>query len=179
MPADIPSTPPSRIQAGDTLQWNRTLSDYPAADGWQLKYTLVSASAAHNFQATANGDAFAVVVPASTTAAWDAGRYLLTEYVTDGTQRFTLGTSDVLVVADIAAATGGVDTRSHARKVLDAIEAWLESRAPVAGEFEFNGRRVRNYDLAELLKLRDTYRAEVQREDSRRKGGRGRLLVKL
>src|SRR6185312_2016653 len=57
----------------------------------------------------------------------------------------------------VAAATGPVDTRSHAQKVLDAINAWLESKAPVAGSFEISGRKISYYPLADLLKLQSRY----------------------
>lgn len=179
MSADIPTTPPQQLRAGDTAQWRRSLADYPASAGWELKYTLVSTTAAYNFASTADGDDFDINVPASTTAAWVQGRYQLTEYVTNGTDRFTLATTTVRVLADLAGATTtGIDSRTHARKVLDAIEAWLELRAPVAGKFELNGRRIENYALADLLALRDRYKAEVAREEAGA-GRASKLLVRL
>ena len=177
MPADIMTEPPSQITAGDTLKWTRSLADYPASAGWTLQYTLVSTTAAYSITATASGDDYAITVPASTTTAWAAGRYALTEYVTDGTERYTLATSTVMIAANLAAALAGIDNRTHARKVLDSIEAWLETRAPVAGEIQLGERRIRQYDLADLLALRDRYRAEVRRETSL--AGGTRLLVNL
>lgn len=181
MSADIPTSPPTEVRAGDTAQWRRSLADYPASAGWQLKYTLVSPSAAYNFAATADGDDFAISVPPATTAAWAAGRYTLTEYVTDGTARFTLATTPVRVLADLAGATtAGIDSRTHARKVLDSIEAWMETRAPVAGAVEIAGRKIQNYPLGDLLALRDRYKAEVAREEHAAQGGGSRrMLVRL
>lgn len=176
MPADILTAPPADLRAGDTATWRRALGDYPAAAGWQLKYTLVGAGGAYNLTATADGDDYVVAATPATTAGWVAGSYVLTEYVTNGTDRFTLASTTVRVLADLAAATTPSDTRTHARKVLDAIEAWLESKAPTAAKFEIAGRRLENYPLADLLSLRDRYRAEVRREVS---GGGSRMLVSL
>jgi hypothetical protein len=177
MSADIPSTPPAELRAGDTAKWRRELPDYPASASWQLKVTLVGQQGAHTVTADAAGDAFVFTLPASTTAGWTAGRYVRTEYVTNGTERYTVDTGEVVLLPDLAAATAAIDTRSHARKVLDAIETWLESRAPTAGAFEHAGIKIQNYPLADLLALRDRYRAEVRRETAG--PGHGRLLVRL
>ena len=105
--------------------------------GWALQYTLVSTTAAYSIIATASGDDYAITVPASTTTAWAAGRYALTEYVTDGTERYTLATSTVMIAANLAAASAGIDNRTHARKVLDSIEAWLERARRWPGKFSW------------------------------------------
>lgn len=177
MSADIPSTPPAALRAGDTAKWRRELPDYPASAGWQLKVALVGQAGAYNATAAADGDAHAFTIAATTTASWAPGRYVLTEFVVQGAERYTLGTSELQVLPDLAVATTGSDTRTHARKVLDAIEAWLETKAPTAASVEVAGRKLANYPLADLLSLRDRYRAEVRRETAG--AGGGRLLVRL
>lgn len=179
--ANIPTAIPSRIIAGDTLQFRRPEQvDYPASDGWELHFTLVGASAVQSFAASNDADGWLVNVPSATTAAWASGRYTLTEYAKNGSERRTLRQRSVTVAPNLAGAQAGADTRTHARKVLDAIEAWLESRAPTTGEFQVAGRRLQNYPIPELLALRDKYRAEVMREEAAERGGRfGRLLVRM
>jgi hypothetical protein len=183
MTAELPSSVPGRITAGDTAKWQRNFAGYPASQGWALQYTLISKTAVFNFSgATADGDAFDVTIPASTTNGWAADDYTVQEYVSKGSERFTIGTTLLRILPNIAAiTTGGLDTRSHARKLLDAIEAWLESQAPVAGAMEINGRKISYYPIAELLKLRDRYRMEVINEVSAANGGtRGtRILTRL
>jgi hypothetical protein len=125
----------------------------------------------------ADGDANVFTIAATTTSGWAAGRYVLTEFVTNGSERYTLDSCDLQVLPDLASATTATDTRTHARKVLDAIEAWLESKAPTAGAFEHAGIKIQNYPIADLLALRDRYRAEVRRETGG--PGAGRLLVRL
>jgi hypothetical protein len=51
--------------------------------------------------------------------------------------------------------------------VLEAIEAVLEGRASSeVAQYEIAGRSLRYIEPAQLLKLRDRYRAEVAREDA-------------
>ena len=165
MPSPPPQEIPAEVRAGDTVQWSRSLADYPPADGWTLSYTLVTPTSVHNFAATTPGDQYQALVTAATTAAWPAGNATLVEQVTSGAQRHTLGEYFFRVLPNVA--TGdGADTRTHAQKVLDNINAWLEGKADFAGEVELAGRRIRNYSLEELLMLRDRYAAMVAAEVS-------------
>lgn len=155
---------PVELRAGDTLKWTRSLPDYPAGAGWALSYSLVGRNGAHTFTGTADGDGFDVTVSKTVSAVFAAGRYRLTEFVSKGTERFTTAIKDVTVLADLAGATTATDTRSHAQKVLDAIEAYLETGAPTAASVEIAGRKISNYPLTDLLALRSRYQAEVAAE---------------
>lgn len=177
---DQPSAPPTEIRAGDSARWRRTLADHPASAGWELKYVLVGNAVAHSFAAAAAGDDHAVDLLSAATAAWAPGSYRLQEYVELAGERTTLSVTTLRVLPNLVAATSGLDTRTHARKVLDLIEAWLESKAPTAAAFELNGRKLQNYPIPDLLVLRDRYRAEVRREDAAALGaGAGRILVRF
>ena len=179
MTATIPSCIPAEVTAGDSVSWRRAGGDYPASDGWQLSYTLVSATKAYTVNAAADGDDYLVTVDASTSTSWDADLYRVQAYVTKDAERHTVGTSLLRVQPNLAAATGGLDTRTHAQKVLDAINTWLESKAPVAGAMELDGRKVSWYPLPDLLKLRDRYRAEVAAEQRKGSGRGARILAVL
>jgi hypothetical protein len=172
---------PSELHAGDTLTWRRSLVEYPASAGWQLAYTLVGSAAVVTFVAAAEGDDHVVNVPATTSAGYAPGDYTAQEFVTRAGERFTVAQYRIRILADMASATAPVDTRSHAQKVLDSINAWLESKAPVAGEVQLGDRRIRNYGIDELLKIRDRYVAEVNREQRCSQGGSDirNVLVRL
>jgi hypothetical protein len=177
---DIPSSIPFEIRVGDTTRWRRDFADYPASAGWSLAYTLIGSAGAQAFSAVADGDGFTITISAVDSSTWTAGSYTVTEYVTNGAERVTLNSVPVRVLADLAAATAAADLRTHARKVLDAIEAWLESKAPTSAGFEIAGRKLQNYPLADLLKLRDRYRAEVLREERAALGfGPVRILTRF
>jgi hypothetical protein len=82
-----------------------------------------------------------------------------------------VGTGTLSVRPSFAVATDG---RTHARKVLDAIEAVIEGRATSeVAEYQIAGRELRYIPIPELLQLRDKYRGEVLREDAASRAARG------
>lgn len=174
------TAPPTTFRAGDTLAFERRLTDYPASAGWVLEYTLVGSAGVQSFLSTPAGDTHAVLVLAATTSAWGAGRYQLIEVATLGAVRHTVAATPLQLLPDLAGAGVAVDIRTHARKVLDAIEDWLASQAPVAGRLSIAGREVQHYPIIELLALRDRYHAEVQREERAAAGlAPARLLMRF
>lgn len=182
MTATKPTSVPATLTAGDTAIWQRSFDDYPASDGWVLSYTFIGNPDLYSFAgAIADGDAFDVTIPAATTAAWVAGVYTVQESVTKAGERHTPGTTRLRITADLASLSAGLDTRSHAQKMLDAINAWLESEAPWAASLEFNGRKLANHSVPDILTLRDRYRMEVANEASAANGGtRGtRILTRF
>jgi hypothetical protein len=179
MAADIPSTEPTSARAGDTWKWTRSLADYPASAGWTLKYRFKNASAGFEIVASASGDDHAVTVAAATTAAYGAGDYSWIAWVEGGSsEKYSVDAGTLSVLADYRSGAVGValDDRSHARKVLAAIEAVIERRATKdQEEYSLEGRSLKRTPVAELLKLRQRYRAEVDAEDAAAKLAAGQL----
>lgn len=168
MAADIPTTEPAAARAGDTWKWTRTLADYPAS-AWTLKYRLKNAAGGIEITATASGDDFDITVAAATTAAYTAGTYAWIAWVEGGSsEKYTVGEGSIVVEPDYRSslAAAALDDRSHARKMLDAIEAWLEAKDPAVAEYEIAGRRMKYIPVAELLKLRQFYAREVAAESA-------------
>lgn len=182
MAAPIPLTEPDSITPGDTAKWLRCLADYPASASWALSYTLANAAQRYTFNASADGDDHLVTVSAATTNGWVAGSYAWRAQVAKSDEVFTVGTGTVTVLPNFATA---IDARSHARKVLSNIEAYLENPNNItASNYEIAGRSLQRFGIPELLKLRDRYRAEVAREDNAAAIARGlpdrrRILVRF
>jgi hypothetical protein len=155
----IPKSEPAQLRAGLTWQWRREdLPDYPAGT-WTLKYQFRGSSAGFNFDATADASHFAVTVAKATTAAYAAGTYTGTGYVTDGSTDIEVWRGTLTVLPSLSAG----DARGHIRKVLDAIEAVIEGRASKSDleyEISVNGsmRRLRRIPHADLIVLRETYK---------------------
>ena len=61
---------PDSIAAGTTVQFWRFLPAYLASQGWSLQYSIIGLAAQVTFTSVADGDAHAITVPASVTAAW-------------------------------------------------------------------------------------------------------------
>lgn len=167
MAADIPTTEPASLRAGDTWKWLRTLDDYPASAPWTLKYRFKNAAGGFEIVASASGNDHAVSVTAATTAAYAAGSYTWTAWVEGGSsEKYSVGEGTLDVLPDYRAgvATVALEDRSHAAKMLAAIEAWLEARDPAVAEYEIAGRRMKYIPAGELVKLRNRYQAEVANE---------------
>jgi hypothetical protein len=169
MAADIPTSEPLSARAGDTWTWTRTLADYPAGT-WTLKYRFKNATTGFEFTASQSGTDHLVSVAAATTAAFTAGQYQWIAWVEGGTsEKYTVDEGSLQVLPDYRAglATVPLDDRTHARKVLAAIEAVIERRATLDQmEYTIDGRSLKRTPIPDLLKLRQKYQAEVRGQDA-------------
>lgn len=168
----ISNIEPSIITAGDTISWRRSLADYPAPT-WVLTYALVNAAGKISITAAADGTDHLVSVAAATTAGYTAGTYRWQAYVTNGSQRVTVGSGEVTIKPNFAAATT-LDSRSHVKKVLDAIEAVIEGRASIdQEEYTIANRSLKRTPIAELLRLRQHYKTFYVQEQNAEKVAQG------
>lgn len=169
MAADIPTNEPVKARAGDTWKWTRTLDDYPAGT-WTLKYRFKHPTAAgFEVVATASGTDHSVTVAASATTGYAAGKYTWIAWVEGGSsEKYTVdhGTLEIQPEYRAASSTATLDERSHARKTLEAIEAWIEARDMAVAEYEIAGRRMKYIPIPELIKLRQSYKREVEAEEA-------------
>lgn len=162
----IPTTEPTQITAGDSLSWVRHLTAYPAGLGWVLHYVLLSAGKPPiNIDSTASGDDHQIDLTAATTDGWAAASYRWTAYLTNDTQRVTLGSGAVDVLPDPTKVDASYDPRSENQKILDAITAVLagELTNPIV-KYRIGGREgreVERYSRLELLKLKTIYEQRV------------------
>jgi hypothetical protein len=171
---------PYKHFAGDTLDFQVSVPDYLPSAGWTLVYRLTPrftspAQAAIEINAIANSDGtYQVQASPATTAAWVAGAYGWTRWVTKGAGAAvqTLASSDdqgeVNVLANPRTSAAGYDSRSHARKMLESIETALEAFAtsPVMKSYAIGTRQYMRADIPDLLVLRDRYRSEAANEDA-------------
>lgn len=185
--ATTPTTEPVTLIAGDTLAWRREdlTGDYPASGGWALAYRLVNAAGKIDIAAAADGAAFAVSVPAATTASYAPGDYTWVATVTKAGERHTIDTGRITVRADLASAATA-DTRSSARKALDAADAALEAYGAKAylQTFAVAGRQQTFHSPGDFLAYRSRLQAEVARETNAERLAQGlaprnKLLVRF
>lgn len=149
---------PLRITSGDSFAASLSPSAPYDDPAWSHALTLINAGARFSLAGTlADG-----VVTFTATAAWAPGRYRWSYAATLDGARTTLATGLIDVAPDTATAH---DPRSHARKVLDALEAYLENADYAAARTKIADRELQNIPLTELLTLRNTYRAEVRGEE--------------
>lgn len=185
MSSTVPTWEPRLLTAGDRWLWERQdLADYPAGT-WVLSYSLAKADRLITLTATASGINHLIDVAAATTAAYPAGTYRWQAHVTSGSDRRTIGQGQIVVGANFATEPSGIDDRTHARRVFESIEAVIEGRASKDQEaYTIAGRSLQRTPIADLLKLRDRYKAMVESENVADRlnsglGGARRLLVRM
>ncbi len=172
------STEPEKITAGDYVQWKRESSgfsiptgDVPKASaGWVLTYALVKTGVRIAITAaTHETHDFLVTLAAATTAGYTAGVYQWQAYVTKAatSERYLVDAGTIEILANFAAASSGLDARSHVKKVLDAIEAKIESRSTKDQEqMVVAGQVVGMMPIHRLLEWYSKYKAAYENEQS-------------
>ena len=173
---------PPRIIAGDVVELDISLPDYPASL-WALTYTLSNSAAAIDWTAGESGDDYELLIPSSTTKDYLVGEYRINAYATEtsSSNRTTIGEGVVSIEPDLAV-KGAYDTRSNVKKVLDAIDATILGTASSDQQaYTIQGRSLSRRSMEELLKLRAyytaLYEAELNAADIE-SGKTGRNLIK-
>lgn len=176
---------PTEIRSGDTVKWLHVSPDFSPADGWRLTVYLLTASGKVPVVGVSQADGgwLCTLPMASNTLPAGQARWVAT--VTDAatpTEQFTDATGIFTVLPNLAAATNH-DARSHVRKVLDAIEAALQSAASnQAAEMTIGDQVIKYESRLDLEKLRTKYQVlweqELERERVRR-GGRSNNTVRV
>ena len=156
---------PEKLTSGVTWKWKKTISDYPASE-WTLTYYLRKDGAtATSFSATADGDTHLVTVTAATTAGYAAGVYDIVGVVVKAAEKYVVYDGIFEVLTNPATA-GAYDPRTHARRVLDLIEAALEGRIPNGMEsYSIGGRSINKIPLNQLRELYEKYKQDVIMEE--------------
>jgi len=179
---DIATNEPFELRAGLTWEWEREFSDYPAST-WTLKYWFKRMGGTDKFSitATASGSKHVVDVAAATSQAYVADDYTWVAIVSAGSDSYEVdrGTVKLLPRYDQDVA---LDDRTHAKKMLEAIETALEAFASgsTIKSYTIGSRQMTKADVPELITLRDKYKAEVFRDqlaENARNGKQGNALV--
>ena len=174
----VPEGEPATLVAGDTWIWQRSglASDYPVAL-YTLNYSIQregDVAAPTVFVAITIGDIYKVTVAAATTAAKLAGTWRWVSYMvrTSDAARVAVGSGVFTVKPNPAAA---YDARSHAVKILAAIESLIEGRAASdVNSYSIAGRSLTKLSVDDLLRWRAHYKREVRRERDAANAAAGR-----
>jgi len=168
---NYPTQEPDTLVIGDRWTWRRPdlVADYPTAD-YALTYEFHhddGGGGAHAFTITATetSDDYIVEVASATTANYNSLQYKWYAFITrtSDSERVAVDDGYTFLVDDYA--NTNADQRTHAKKVLDAIEAVLENRASQDQmSYSIAGRSLSRMSIDDLLKFRDRYRAEYNKE---------------
>lgn len=185
MTITIPTVEPVQITAGDYIQWQKSINNYPASQDWTLSYALLNAAAKYAITAAPQGDDYLVTITGATSAAYGAGVYQWQSYVTNGSQRITVNNGEMIINPNFAAQSS-LETRSPAKQTLDALEAEIYARATggMTQEYTIGNRSLKKSPITELIVLRDKYRSIYLSEQNAERikngtQGTNRVLVRI
>jgi hypothetical protein len=153
---------PSSIAAGLTFAVDLDLDDHPAPE-WAV-IVILAGPEKIELTSVPYGDLHRLSVPATQTTSWPGGLYAASVRAVSGADVVEVDAGQVKITADLATVDGAVDPRSHAQRMLDAIEAVLEKRASLDQQsYTIAGRSLVRTPILELQTMRDAYRKEVGR----------------
>ena len=167
---------PAQIRAGDTVKWRDVASadafgnPVSSGNGWALYYYLRTNTASEGATVTgsAYGTGWEFSIAQGTTAAFDTGQWYWQAEARKSGEHITLGAGqlEVLAALSYAGSPAAFDGRTQAQKDLDAVQAAI--RAMISGgavaEYTIGSRRLKKMEMADLLTLESSLKAEVKRE---------------
>lgn len=172
---------PKTLHIGDSISVTAILSSYPASSGWSVKLVVTDGTNRYQINSVADGDNHTLAANSATTGAWVAGSYKWVALAIDPDERFKVSSGDIEVKPDIL--TTAIDYRTHAEKVLTALEAVIEGKA-TSDDYatSIRGKSLTRYSPEELTRWRNIYRSEVREERiarQRRQGKQGINLIRV
>ena len=170
----IATIEPTSIQAGDSIEWNKTLSQFSAND-WTLTYYFIPRTAelsatpiAPVIATNASGD-YEIRVTAATTADWLPGTYTLVGKVSDADERFEVYRGALEIVADLALAQA-FDNRTVFQRWLDKIDKMIEEGViREVFKYKWGGMDIEVITIADALTARNRIAAMVIEEANKTK----------
>ena len=167
---NYPTQEPDTLVVGDRWVWRRDdlVSDYPL-DEYALEYRFTEDSTgntnAFTIAATEAESTYLVEIASAVTASLTAGDYQWAAFIirSSDNHRVVIEQGRTEILPNLQNTTA--DLRSHAKKVLDAIEAVLENRASQDQmSYSIAGRSLSRMSIDDLMTFRNRYRAEYLRE---------------
>lgn len=155
---------PTAIFSGTETEFEFSDSDYPVAT-YAVTYRLrnLTAGDAKDYTAAESGTStYTITIPTSDTLT--AGDYNWQLEADDGVEKFVLASGIVPITASLHEATTS-DPRTHAKKVLDAIEATIEGKASEDQlRYRVGGMEIEKMEWPDLIKAQQYYSDKYRRE---------------
>lgn len=161
---------PSVITAGLNFNFKRKYDDYLPADSWVGYLYIFNNGIQYTVTATDNSDGhhlFSKV--ASETSAYIAGDYSFNILVVNGINKWPVESGLITIEPNIILATGGIDVRSHAKKMIDNLDKVFESLSKTTTtEVTVDGVTYKRSSLNELIKtynyFKNIYSQELRKD---------------
>lgn len=166
MTAEIPSLVPSYITAGLNFSFKRLYSDYSYSDSWVATLFIVGNGINYTVTGTDGGSGYHLFSKvASETSAYIAGSYDYNIRVALSTNAWLVETGKITIKSNFILATGGVDTRSQNKIILDNLTKVITQLSKaVTTEVTVDGVSYKRSSLNELIKTQNHYKTLVAME---------------
>lgn len=177
----VPDQEPDYIVSGLTAKWKIYLADYLPGDNWTLKYSLKKSSVAViNISSSDNGDDCHLInLSPTVTTAYTVGNYAYQAYVENSTtgEKHLIETGQIEIKTGFSDSADAFDPRTHARKVLDAIEAVIEGRATYnQSSVKVGDKELRYYSFTQLTQFREYYLQQVELDEQSEAASNGNAV---
>lgn len=168
---NYPQKEPSTLVLGDYWAWKRDdLADTYPIGSYALTYEFHNDSGGggvnkFTLTATEANDTYYIEAASSSTTGYAIGDYIWEAYITKtaDSNRVMVDSGRTTITQNLA--DTNADLRSHAKKVLDALEAVIENRSTMdQSSMSIAGRSLSRMSVDELLTFRDRYKAEYLKE---------------
>jgi hypothetical protein len=174
-----------KFTQGDALEWKESEASYKASAGWTMYYQL-SGPQQINIASTADGDDHKFSIPSTTTKTWASGVYLYQRYAKKADEVHTLERGTLEILLDLTSLDTGstYDARSHARRMVEALEEVMQGRISKQTEsITINGRSILYLSPAELRKEWLHWKAILRQEEEQARIAEGlgarKILVRF
>lgn len=169
-----PTAPPATFMAGTTVEFRRSLPDFPANDGWTLKFVLRGPSVLDG-TVTPDGADHLVAFAADDTAELDPGIYTWAELATKGGKTLPGDSGRLTVERNLLTALAG-EAQSDNERILAALNCRIKGRITADAEaYAIDGVQVSRIAIEKLEQLKGVYESRVASE---RRGGAPRQPIR-
>lgn len=163
MPTELTALPDS-FPAGTTITYRKSLSDYPAGDGWTFTLYLAGANVT-SILGVADGNDFVVTIAATVTsgASFEAGLYEWIERVSLSGAVYEIDSGVVSILPDLSTAAAG-ERQSWIERSIVVLRAHIEGRMTAAMQsYMIAGRSVVKMPIREAVDLLGTLESRLAR----------------
>ena len=167
--SNFPPVEPEVLVIGDFWRWKRDdlKTDYPVAS-YALSYNArLQGTGSTTFAITASegSDTYSVEVGSSTTGSYTAGTYEWSAFITRSSDSQRIQIDAGIWTIEENRASSSADPRSHAKKMLDKLEATLEDLATrLTSSYSIADRSNTLRRMEEVSQMRDKYLGIYRRE---------------
>lgn len=154
---------PLKIRAGVSYTWEETSSDYPASDGWDLKYTL-SGPVALSITCTKSGDTYTATISKSDSATLAKGYYTLYGFFEKGTEVHEHVVKTNFEVQQNLTTASATEQREFWQIILDQVQQRLKDRTLIIADAKtdpLSGKSIQYLPLPDLIKTESHARYQL------------------